>query len=494
MSSIVVLFSVFFPFLAGLLLIILKPKKSLLRDGLIMASVVIESAVVIFACLNAYGETVTLFSFTNELIVRFEIDGLSRIFAILVSALWPLAILYSFEYMEHDGRQATFFGFYIMTFGTVVGIAFAANLFAMYLFYEILTLVTFPLVMHEMTEEAKLAGRNYLVYSLGGAAFAFIAMIFVLVYCGTLDFSLGGVMETIAGTRHADLLRFVFVIGFCGFSVKAAMFPFSGWLISAHVAPTPVTALLHAVAVVKAGAFATIRLTYYVFGADFLAGTWAQYVVMGLAIFTIAYGSTMAVKETHFKKRLAYSTISNLSYILFGVTMMSPLGLVAALSHLVFHAVMKICSFFCAGIVMHSANKHYIFEFDNIGRRMPVTFTCFTVASVALTGIPPFAGFISKWRLALAVTSGSSWLAIVGIAVLMYSSLLTAVYMIGVSVRAFFPKNGAKCAGFENISEPTYRMLVPIVVFAVCVLAMGLFSRPLIASFEQLAEWSSYVG
>lgn len=484
MATILILFAVFFPFFAGTLIILTKPKKCIARDIIILGIVLIESAAVIASCMFFSGESVRVFAFTRNLIVRFAIDDLSKVFAILVSILWPIAILYSFEYMEHEDRQHTFFGYYIMTFGAVVGIAFAANLFAMYLFYEILTLVTFPLVMHPMTEAAKKAAVKYLVYSLGGAAFAFIGMIFVLTYCGTLNFSLSGIMKYLKGGEYEPLMLFVYVVAFCGFSVKAAMFPFGGWLTAAHVAPTPVTALLHAVAVVKAGAFATIRLTYYVYGADFLSGTWAQTTVMSLALITIVYGSVMAVRERHLKKRLAYSTMSNLSYILFGVTLMSPLGLVAALTHLIFHAVMKICAFFCAGIVMHKADKPYVFELDGIGRKMPVTFGCFTVASIALMGIPPFAGFVSKWRLAFAATAGNSGIAIIGIAALLFSSLCTAYYMLSVSIRAFFPTEGRVCENIESIHEPTYRMLAPIVIFSIAMLVLGLCSAPLISYLE----------
>ncbi len=484
MSSCLICFSVFFPILMGIVLVTPAFKNKTARNAFAMAVTVITSASVITSALAFSGVSVEVFSFAESFRISFKIDGLSKVFAVLVSILWPLAMLYTFEYMEREERVSSFLGFYIMTFGAVAGIAFSSNLFSMYIFYETLTLVTFPLVMHPMTVEARKAARAYLVYSFGGAAFGFIGVIFAANYCGTLEFTLGGLMKAITEPSDRGVLLLIFVVAFCGFSVKAAMFPFSGWLIKAHVAPTPVTALLHAVAVVKAGAFATMRLTYYVFGPDFLRGTWAQYTVMALALFTIVYGSTMAVKEQHFKKRLAYSTISNLSYILFGVTMMSSVGLVAALSHLVFHAVMKICSFFCAGIVMHSADKHYVDEFDMLGRRMPVTFSCFTVAGLALTGIPPLAGFISKWYLGLAAVEGGRAVAFVGIGVLMYSALMTAIYMLEVSVRAFFPKNGKKCEGFEDIKEPGWKMLLPITVFALCVVALGLFSTPLINFFE----------
>ena len=217
------------------------------------------------------------------------------------------------------------------------------------------------------------------------------------------------------------------MLAFFGFGVKAAVCPFNSWLPDAGVAPTPVTALLHAVAVVKAGAFAIIRLTYYCFGTEFLRGTWAQTVVMTVTIVTIVYGCSRAVKETHIKRRLAYSTISNLSYILFGVTIMTPAGLVGALSHMIFHAVMKICSFFCAGAVIHQSGRNYVYELDGLGRRMPKVFGIFTVSAMALTGVPGLCGFISKWNLAKAAVESDNPLAFAGVGAPLFLLVLAIV-------------------------------------------------------------------
>ena len=332
------------------------------------------------------GEQMVLFKLYGDLRVMFSLDGLGSVFAGLIAFLWPLAVLYSFEYMRNEERQTVFFAYYLMTYGVTVGIAFAGNLVTLYLFYELLTLVTFPLVLHPMTKAAVRASRKYLYYAIGGAAFAFIGIIFVLNFSttGNTQFVPGGIMDAVAGQTRRGTLLFVYVLAFFGFGVKAALFPCHGWLPDATVAPTPVTALLHAVAVVKSGAFAVMRLTYYSFGTALLRGSFAQYIVMGAAMVTVVYGSTMAVKEIHWKRRLAYSTISNLSYILLGTAMMSPLGLIAAMSHMVFHAFMKICSFFCAGAVMHQSGKTYVYELDGMARKMPVTFACLTIASISL--------------------------------------------------------------------------------------------------------------
>ncbi len=246
-------------------------------------------------------------------------------------------------------------------------------------------------------------------------------------------------------------------------------------------------------AVVKSGAFAILRFTYFSYGAWFLQGTWAQWAVMTGALLTIGYGSTMAVREIHWKRRLAYSTISNLSYILFGAALMSPLGLAAALCHLVIHAFMKICSFFCAGSVMHQTGKTQVYELDGLGRKMPVVFGCFTIASLSLMGIPLFGGFISKWNLAEAAFScGSStgaWLPYAGVGVILYSALMTGIYMLSVAVRAYFPvlaagagakqETDSKKTTQEEYRDPGWMMLVPLVIFAAVILLLGIRPGPL---------------
>ena len=420
------------------------------------------------------------------------------IFAGLVAILWPLATLYSFEYMEHEKNEKIFFMFYSMTYGVTLGIAFASDILSMYFFYELLTLVTVPLVMHTLEREAVHASRRYLYYSLGGAAFALMGIIFVIVYGTTTEFQLGGVIDMSKIATRESLLLWMYFLSFMGFGVKAAIWPMSSWLPKAGVAPTPVTALLHAVAVVNAGAFGMIRLTYYSFGADFLRGTWVQNAVMGFAMFTIVYGCSRALKETHIKRRLAYSTVSNLSYIIFGVTLMTPLGLVGAMTHFVFHGFMKICSFLCAGAFMHQTGKCYIYEMDGMGKKMPIVFGCFTVSALGLMGVPGFAGFISKWNLTEAAVESGNTLAYGGIFCLLVSALLTAMYMLNVVVRAFFPRKElakmqavSECellAEEKEITDPGYQMCLPLILCAVSVVLFGLFSTPLVEFFHMVSK------
>lgn len=471
------------PVLAGILVPVLPFKKRSHMEIFLEAMLLLNGVLVWNLLFRHQDSIFTLAYFTGDLSVSFHVDGMSMVFARLVSILWPLATLYAFEYMTKEKHERIFFLFYTITYGVTLGIAFAANLMTLYFFYELLTLVTVPLVMHTLTKEAILASRNYLYYSLGGAAFAFIGLVFVTIYGTTTDFVLGGVLDTAKIGDRVPVLLLVYVMAFMGFGVKAAVWPFHVWLPRASVAPTPVTALLHAVAVVKAGAFAIIRLTYYSFGADFLRGTWAQGIVMTVVLFTILYGCSKALKETHIKRRLAYSTISNLSYILFGVVLMTPLGMVGALSHLVFHAVMKICSFFCAGAIMHQTDKQYVYELDGLGRQMPAVFGIFTIAAMGLMGVPGLAGFISKWNLAQAAIESGSFQALAGVGCLLISALLTAIYMLDIVIRAFFvqPAGG-------TYKDPGWKMLLPLGIFAAAILLFGLHSQPLVDFFTKVAE------
>ncbi|GFI45308.1 Na(+)/H(+) antiporter subunit A [Lachnospiraceae bacterium] len=482
-----ILLVILIPVLAGAAVFLVPFKRRSYMEIFLEAAVIINSILVWYLLMHRSESIFTLANFTGNLSISFKVDGLGMIFAGLVSALWPFATLYAFEYMAREEHERMFFMFYTMTYGVALGISLAANLLTMYFFYELLTLVTVPLVMHTLTREAILASRKYLYYSLGGAAFAFIGLIFVIIYGAATEFVLGGTLDLSKVGERGNVLLLVYVIAFMGFGVKAAVCPFNSWLPQAGVAPTPVTALLHAVAVVKSGAFAIIRLTYYSFGTEFLRGTWAQYVVMVIVMFTIVYGCSRAVKETHLKRRLAYSTVSNLSYILFGVAIMTPGGMVGALCHLVFHAVMKISAFFCAGAIMHQADRHYVHELDGLGWRMPAVFGVFTVSALALMGFPGLAGFVSKWYLASAAVESGNSLAYGGIACLLASALLTAIYMLTVVVRGFFPAGEAGSKELGQVRDPNWKMLLPLFVFTGFIVLFGLYSGPVVKFFADVA-------
>lgn len=486
MSQYWILAAILLPILGSLLIPLLPFPGKRGMHLYIETVVLITSVIVWLLLLGGTTHTFEVVHFVNDLSISFKIDGMTMVFAGLIAVLWPLATLYAFEYMEHAQHLKAFFMFYVMTYGVTLGIAFASDMMTMYFFYELLTLVTVPLVMHSLNRESILAVRRYLYYSIGGAAFALMGMIFLMVYGNSCEFTLGGVIRASVLRQHGEMLLWIYFFSFMGFGVKAAVWPVSAWLPQAGVAPTPVTALLHAVAVVNAGAFAIIRLTYYSFGTDFLRGTWVQTVCMAITMFTIVYGCSRAVKETHIKRRLAWSTVSNLSYILFGATIMTPLGLVGALSHFVFHGFMKICSFLCAGAFMHQTGKTHVYHMSGMGKQMKIVFGCFTVSALGLMGVPGLAGFISKWNLTVAAVESGNSLAYGGIACLLLSALLTAIYMLNVSIRAYFPKAQAD-APEEMAGDPSWRMCLPLLVCAFCVILLGFCSEPLIDFFRAVA-------
>ena len=399
----------------------------------------------------------------------------------IVSVLWPLVTAYALDYMSHEGHENRFFSFWLMAYGVVLGIAYSEDFLSLYLFYELLTLATLPLVMHSMDEKARYAGRQYVVYSLSGASFAFIGMVFLLNYgVGHLNFTYGGVLDPNLIAGHENTLLIVFVAAFFGFGVKAAIFPFYKWLPDASVAPTPVSALLHAVAVVKAGAFAIVRLIYFGFGADFLRGTWAQNVVMAATIVTIVYGSARALRTPHLKRRLAFSTVSNLSYILFSLTLMTPAGLLGGLTHMVYHAFVKITMFCCAGAIIHKSGREYVYELEDCGRVMPVTFATFTISSFALIGLPPLGGFAGKWMIAEGAVASGNPMAYVGIGALILSTLLTTLYLITIVARAYFPVGQLDTAALDRIRDPGWSMKVPLILLTASGVLLALVSDGLI--------------
>ncbi len=466
----ILLIPVFLPILLGMVSYFIPFGNHRQRNTYVMLTLLASAAALWVAVLTVPEDTLTLLQFTDQLSLSLRLDGAGRLFACLSATLWPLTALYAFDYMKHEEHLPMFYCFFTCSFGVTMGIAMAENILTMYLFYEMLTLFTVPLVMHGMGKVHNRAARKYMAYSFGGAAFAFAAVVF-LILNGADTFALGGHTLNVTDPRLADIL---YLFAFFGFGVKAAVFPLHGWLPSASVAPTPVTALLHAVAVVKAGAFALIRLTYYSFGTDFLSGRWVQYVAMGFAIFTLLFGSVNALRQKHFKRRLAYSTVSNLSYIVFAVTLMTPAGLLAAFVHLFFHSVIKIGAFFAAGAVLHYSDREYVPQLEGLGRKMPVTFGCFAVFALALTGIPPLCGFFSKWTIATAALDQRSVLAVIGVAALLLSAFLTACYMFTPVIKAFFPRTHAD-EDVSDVKEADPRMLAAMLVCAVLCVLMGVF-------------------
>ena len=475
------------PLIAGAAMAFIRFPSGKARAIYVESAVCLTSLIVLSLLLTRTQETVILYNLMEKLPLAFRLDGPACVFAGLVAVLWPIASLYAFEYMKHEERDNTFMAWYTMTYAVTLAVAFSANLFTLYVFYECLTLITLPLVIHKKDTMSIRAGRKYLTYSITGAALAFIAMVVIVFQAGTADFVLGGVLTAEMTAGREALLLGVFLLAFVGFGTKAAVFPMHAWLPAASVAPTPVTALLHAVAVVNTGAFAVLRVIYYSFGADFLAGTWAQTVALLLACVTIVFGSSMAVKEQHLKRRLAWSTISNLSYMLMGAALMSPAGMVGSLTHMVMHGVTKITLFYCAGAILVRTGKEYIQDVRGYGKLMPVTCAAFVVAGMSLVGTPPLSGFVSKFNL-LSAAADAGALGVIAIAALIISAILTAIYLFTVIGPMYFRPLNADMAHLADFNrDPNWMMLVPFALLMAMVIGLGLWGGPLVSFLKDVA-------
>ena len=484
-SPVWMLASIALPLAGGIWLLIRPIPSPRARNIVLETLTCLASLFVLTALWKGSREAVTLYSFAEGFSITFRLDGLGSVFAGMVAVMWPAVTLYAFEYMERDQAPSRFFAFFLMTYGIALSVAYAGNLTTMYVFFEMLTLVTIPLVTHYGGHDSMYAGRKYAVYTIGGASLGFFAVVLMTILGRQGLFVYGGSMPD--GSTSAPILRLAFLFGFFGFGVKAAIFPLHDWLPTASVAPTPVTALLHAVAVVNSGVFAIIRLTWYVCGVHLLAGSWTQKVCLGAAIFTVVYAAVAAVRERHFKRRLAYSTVSNLSYMLLGVMLLTPEGLRGGIAHMLFHGVIKLTLFMCAGCFMHMTEREYVYELNGCGRRMPWTFGLYTVGALSLTGLPLLCGFVSKWALVEAsLETGGAW-GVTGAVALIVSAFLCAVYTLTVSARAFFPAGGSISGETAGIREAGVCMLLPVGLFTLVDVALGVWPGPIMDLIGRIA-------
>ena len=403
------------------------------------------------------GETieVEVLRVTEELRLAFRVDDLGLIFALVASGLWILNTLYSIGYMRahNEPKQTRFYICFAAAIAAAMGASFSSNLFSLFVFYEALTLVTYPLVIHAETDVARAGARRYLSYLLGLSLLFFLPAVFMTAAtAGTLEFDPQGLLHVSAQAQGASpaWLALIFVLFLLGIG-KAALMPFHGWLPAAMVAPTPVSALLHAVAVVKAGVFTVSRIVFNVFGVELLADIGIANVLVVAACVTIVLASMLALAQDNLKRRLAYSTVSQLSYILLGLGLLWPMAQEGGLVHIGMHAVSKITLFFCAGAIMVAAHKKNISELDGIGRRMPITMLAFTIGALSMIGLPPAAVLVSKWRL-----EGGAALAgfDVVVVILTVSSLLNALYYLPIVWRAFLKPTPDGATGFKEAPWP----------------------------------------
>ncbi|MGN1147856.1 MAG: complex I subunit 5 family protein [Lachnospiraceae bacterium] len=483
-----ILVSILTPVLAGLLLLLMpewKNRKSLCGYtafflGLTAVLVGITLAVV------QNNTPLQVFNLTKTLPILFKVDGTGRFFVVLTSIVWLLAGLYSFSYMSHEENEKRYYGFYLIVYGILIGLDFSGNLITFYMFYELMTLLSMPLVLHNRTREAILAGMKYLFFSFAGAYMVLFGLYFLNRYANTLTFTAGGVLDTaLIGGNEGFLLLVAFLM-LLGFGVKAGMFPMHVWLPAAHpVAPAPASGALSGI-IVKAGVLGVIRTVYYLFGTDFIRGTWVQEVWLILILITVLMGSMMAYREKILKKRLAYSTVSQVAYILFGLAMLQPDSLTGAFLHAGAHAFMKCGLFLIAGAIIFKTGKTRVEELTGIGKKMPLTMVCFTLLSLSMIGIPPFAGFVSKWYLGIgSIAADMPVFSILGPAILLVSALLTAAYLLPISIKAFLPgadfteNSVGEDAGTSAIkasrTDAPLLMQIAIVVLTLLVAIMGMF-------------------
>lgn len=464
--------------LIGAIGVMLKGAEENVREAISSISSIILLLVVasmIPAVLQGKTLYFQIFELLPNLTITLRADAMSMIFALVASSLWTIAVYYSLGYMRglKEHAQTRFNACFALAIFGAIGVAFADNLLTMYLFYEIVSICTYPLVAHHQDDEGYEGGRKYLVYLTATAkAFLLPAMILIYVLTGTLDFA-GDIQSGIFSPEVSKpLVVMLYVFCLFGFAKNGVM-PFHHWLPGAMVAPTPVSALLHAVAVVKVGVFCTTRVMLYVFGIDLMAALNLGIPTAYFVGFTVIAASVIALSKDNLKARLAYSTVSQLSYIIMGVALLTPAAVQGGLIHIVNHAFAKITLFFCAGAIYVAAHKKDISEMEGLGRVMPFTFGAFFVASLSMIGAPPVAGFISKWQLLV----GSLQAHQIGILLLLLTStLLNAAYFLPVTYKAFFGRPATATAG-SAIKEAPLTMLIPILIACLISVLIGIFPQ-----------------
>lgn len=478
--KLLLLLPILLPLIACIAISFIKDSKKVLFNGVILLSIVLLFAtIVINSCLN--DSFVKLISFGKDLNFSFQVDGLSKFFSIAISFVYILITVYSFKYMDKQENLKRFYYFYLSTLSMLISLCYSANLLTMYICFEMVTLCSMPLVLHSLTKESINAAKKYLFYSLGGAFLALFGIVFLTYYsAGDTTFIFGGLEVFKDGnfTGSIQLAHVAIFLLIIGFSCKAGMFPMNGWLPTAHsVAISNSSALLSGV-ITKAGIIAIIRVIYYIIGPKFILNSWVQYTFLAFACFSILLGSLLAFVEKNLKKRLAYSSVSQLSYILVGVGLLTTSSLNAALIHVITHMLCKVCLFLFAGAVIYKFDKKKVDELNGIGKIMPISTWSFTIASLGLIGIPFTIGFVSKYNLAISSLESS----IVAfnytiLIVLFISALLTAAYLLPITFNGFFIKAKGDSNKY-NEAKPT--LYIPMLILAVLIVVFGIFNQTFI--------------
>lgn len=473
--------------LLGAVGILLAGRWPALRDSLSLVSACLLFLLVFLVALSTPGgerPELVLAEPLPGLPLALAAEPLGLVFALVASFLWPVTTLYSIGYMRTHGEthQTRFYAAFALSLGATMGIAFAANMMTLFVFYELLTLATYPLVTHAGTEEAKRAGRLYLGLLMGTSiGLLLLAIVWTWQLAGTLDFIQGGILEGKGGNSLLGGLLVLYVLG----TGKAALMPFHRWLPAAMVAPTPVSALLHAVAVVKAGVFTILKVSVYIFGLDLIrelaTASWLAY----LAGSTILIASLVALTKDNLKARLAYSTVSQLGYIVLGALLGVTAGVLGGTLQIAMHAFGKITLFFCAGALLVAAHKTRVSELDGIGRRMPLTMAAFLVGALSIVGVPPMGGTWSKWFLVQGTLDAEAWTLT---AVLLLSSVLNLFYLVVIPVRAFFAPPADVSYG-QGVQEAPLTCLLAIGVTTLGCVLLFLAPDPLVGMAREVLRW-----
>jgi multicomponent Na+:H+ antiporter subunit D len=475
------------PFLAVMVSLAVVPliyassNRPNLREFWTLAAAFIKFPLILSLLPDAFAGRVaefTILEISPGIALQLRADAVGLLFAVVASGLWILTSFYSIGYVRgaHEKKQTRYFASFAVCLSATIGIAFSANLLTFLIFYEILSLATYPLVIHKETAEAMRSGRQYLLYALTAGVVLIAAIGLTYTIAGTLDFKPGGLFSGVV--LDPALVKVVFVLFIAGVGVKAGIMPLQSWLPAAMVAPTPVSALLHAVAVVKSGVFGVIRIVGFVFGPDVMHAFGLNLILATFAGATILLASLIALKQDNLKRRLAFSTVGHLSYIVLGMALITPDGFTGGLLHLANHATTKIALFFCAGAIYVNLHKTEVSQLDGIGKVMPWTMAAFTVGAMGLAGIPPINAFVSKWFLCRGALQADQ-LVILGI--FLISGLLNAAYFFPIVHRAFFRKGGAD---LDHHGEASALMVVPICIVAVLSILLGLQPNLLFSFFD----------
>lgn len=490
MEGLLLLLAILLPAGAALMVALMPWLNEKREDRCLFVGVVMVLECVVVALIALDSErTIVLFKMTEQLPIALRSDGTSRIFSAVMSLMWMVSGFFSFQYMKHEQNERSYYAFYLLTLASLMALTLSGTMVTMYLFFELMTFISVPMVLHSRTKESVAAGIKYLIYSVAGATMGLLGIFMLTPHIASPYFVEGGSLVATNLNVSMDAFLAIIFITLVGFGTKAGMFPMHGWLPTAHpVAPAPASAVLSGV-ITKAGVLCIFRMVFYVIGPDFIRGTWVQWALLGCATVTVFMGSMLALKEKVLKKRLAYSSVSQVSYVLCGLYLLDTMALDGALLQLVFHALTKDALFLCAGAIIYTTGITRVEEMHGLGKRMPWTMAMFTICAISLVGIPPLGGFIAKWYIAEGALMTSTpvfrWLVPI---ILLISAMLTAGYLLPPSVSAFFGGlSDGEAVAVHPRSEPKWLMIVPILVLTLAIAVLGVFPSFMIDAFSKLA-------